>query len=220
MTVDAGSQRMEPFPLRSPGFVQMFAGPLPPAGFLLEYDGYWVCTTLDTIRTIGAAGSGAAIAQSWLDLLYELIWKGYNNTQAPIFSSTGASTTRGTSASADWNANKRLSLPDMRGRTMVGVGAGSNPSVLTARSLGATFGAETHTLSLAEIPSHTHTLRINSGLVFSIANSGSGANTVNNDAGFSQGGFQWLNDSVGGSGSHNNVQPSIAQHFLVSAGSR
>lgn len=87
-----------------------------------------------------------------------------------------------------------FNLPDMRGRAGIGLGQGS---ALTNRVLGATGGAETHTLSGAEMPSHrhtgttdsagihTHTSNANggdgtssspaSGLAFS-----NGSNTVNN----------------------------------------
>jgi microcystin-dependent protein len=44
-------------------------------------------------------------------------------------------------------------LPDLRGRTTVGAGQGSG---LTNRVLGASGGEEKHTLSIAEMPSHTH----------------------------------------------------------------
>lgn len=44
-------------------------------------------------------------------------------------------------------------LPDSRGRVDVGSGAGSG---LSARTLGATGGAETHQLTEAELASHTH----------------------------------------------------------------
>jgi microcystin-dependent protein len=43
--------------------------------------------------------------------------------------------------------------PDLKGRVPVGAGTGSG---LTARSLGATGGNETHTLGIGEIPSHNH----------------------------------------------------------------
>jgi len=46
-----------------------------------------------------------------------------------------------------------FSLPDMRGRTPVGAGSGSG---LTPRAIGDSFGAETVTLTTAEIPAHTH----------------------------------------------------------------
>ena len=44
-------------------------------------------------------------------------------------------------------------LPDLRGRVAGGIGQGSG---LTNRVIGANVGAETHTLSTSEMPSHTH----------------------------------------------------------------
>lgn len=44
--------------------------------------------------------------------------------------------------------------PDLQGRFVIAMGTGTG---LTARVLGATGGTETHTLSLNEIPGHTHT---------------------------------------------------------------
>jgi microcystin-dependent protein len=46
-----------------------------------------------------------------------------------------------------------FALPDMRGRSPIGQGTGSG---LTARTLAATGGTETHTLTVAQIPSHNH----------------------------------------------------------------
>ena len=43
--------------------------------------------------------------------------------------------------------------PDLRGRFVLGLGQGTN---LTARTKGQTGGAETHKLTTAEIPGHTH----------------------------------------------------------------
>ncbi len=47
-----------------------------------------------------------------------------------------------------------FAVPDLRGRMLVGVGQGSG---LTNRALGDAGGEEKHTLSVAEMPSHTHT---------------------------------------------------------------
>lgn len=46
-------------------------------------------------------------------------------------------------------------LPDLRGRTPIGVGAGAT---LTSRALGDKIGEETHVLTTSEIPTHTHTI--------------------------------------------------------------
>jgi len=46
-----------------------------------------------------------------------------------------------------------FSLPDLRGRTLVGAGQGAG---LTNRVHGTTGGEERHTLTVAEMPAHTH----------------------------------------------------------------
>ena len=46
-----------------------------------------------------------------------------------------------------------FNLPDMQGRVPGGIGTGTG---LTARILGDTTGTETHTLTIAEMPAHTH----------------------------------------------------------------
>ena len=49
-----------------------------------------------------------------------------------------------------------VTIPDARGRVLVGAGQGSG---LTDRAQGSTFGAETHQLSEAELPSHRHEIQ-------------------------------------------------------------
>jgi microcystin-dependent protein len=51
-------------------------------------------------------------------------------------------------------SDQSFNLPDMRGRAGIGLGQGS---ALTNRTLGAVGGAETHTLTTSEMPSHSHT---------------------------------------------------------------
>lgn len=98
--------------------------------------------------TIGSASSSATTrANADTQPLYELLWNNVVDAWCPVVGGRGAS------AAADFVANKRLTLPRALGRAMAGAGAGSG---LTARALGAYTGTETHTLSEAELPPHTH----------------------------------------------------------------
>lgn len=56
-------------------------------------------------------------------------------------------------APAGWKSGSTLTLPDWRGRTLLGAGQGSG---LTNRVLGSVGGSEDHTLTLAQIPAHNH----------------------------------------------------------------
>lgn len=97
-----------------------------------------------------------------------------------------------------------FNLPDMRGRTPVGVGAGPG---LTARSRNAQGGEETHQLSVGEMPSHNHG---------SPTRYGAGNNAIwdNNDAGLNAQAGSTRNTAVtdpnGGSAFHNNMPPYTA----------
>lgn len=98
--------------------------------------------------TIGNAASAAtARANADTEPLFTLLWATLPDSIAPV------SGGRGGSAAADFAAGKRITLPDLRGRALVGAGAGPG---LTARALGATFGTETHTLTITELPEHNH----------------------------------------------------------------
>lgn len=102
-----------------------------------------------------------------------------------------------------------FALPDLRGRVPVGTGAGV---ALTARTLGDLFGAETHTLTIPEMPAHTHTLA---------RAGGAGGSNPQAAAGTVAGAF--TTSSTGGTAgvtqAHNIMQPSIALNFLIWSGS-
>lgn len=99
--------------------------------------------------TIGSASSGATNRAN-LDVfpLYNLLWNSVSDTYAPV---TGG---RGASAAADFANNKKMTLTQQLGRVLAAYGQGSG---LTNWALGQTTGAETHTMSIGEMPSHDHT---------------------------------------------------------------
>lgn len=100
-------------------------------------------------RTIGNVGSTATFANALARPLFDLLWA-INNKTWPILPSRGAS------ASADWTALKRIALPDARGCniTMVNLSSGVNTLV---NSLGVKVGTANRSLSIANVPSHSHT---------------------------------------------------------------
>lgn len=67
-----------------------------------------------TIATIGAPTSGATRANNDTFALFSLWWSDYTDAQLPILTITGAASTRGANAGADWDAGKRLTVFDER----------------------------------------------------------------------------------------------------------
>jgi microcystin-dependent protein len=142
----------------------------------------------------------------------------------------------GTTYNTGGEAGTDFRIPDCAGRATIGVGTGSG---LTARALGDKVGAETHVLTLAEIPEHdhggggdhTHNASADNagGHQHNIKSDGSGgvigyalsgASAGNSTAYNDSAGLHAHNISVSMSGAlvtnegsddpHNNMQPSIA----------
>jgi microcystin-dependent protein len=99
------------------------------------------------------------------------------------------------------NGTTTFNLPDMRGRAPIGVGTGSG---LTARALADEVGAETHTLTIDEMPAHSHSV-VSTG--YRTNSFDSGTFVGNNTAG--------QTGSTGGGEDHNNMQPSLAVNFII-----
>ena len=98
--------------------------------------------------TIGNASSGASTrANADTQNLFILLWNNVSDTYCAV------SGGRGSTAAADYAANKTIALPKTLGRGLAVSGAGSG---LTSRSLGQTYGVETVQLTSATMPSHTH----------------------------------------------------------------
>lgn len=147
-------------------------------------------------RSIGSASSGATNRAN-IDTfpLYNLLWNNVSDTWAPV------SGGRGANAIADFTANKNLTLTRVLGRVIGSAGAGSG---LTARVLGEFLGEETHTLTVPEIPAHTHDIPQSS--ISGAAGtplSGTGTNPTIQTG------------STGGGGAHNNMQPSSFMNLFI-----
>jgi microcystin-dependent protein len=107
-------------------------------------------------------------------------------------------------------------LPDLRGR--IPIHAGTGPG-LTTRRLGSKGGAEKHTLTVNELPSHSHQMQATT----------EGANDLNPpNAVLAQPAADiYVNDTpivdmnsgaignVGGSRSHTNLMPFLCIHFII-----
>lgn len=110
-----------------------------------------------------------------------------------------------------------FNVPDLRGRTVIGTGTGSG---LSPRAIGDQIGEETHVLTLAESPSHTHA---DSGHTHSEGNAiptaiaigpGVPAPSALPSVGITGIGNASLSSS-GGGGAHNVMQPSIALTAII-----
>lgn len=133
------------------GVIQDYVGSSAPTGWLL-------CSGL----TIGSVASSATARNNAdTQTLFELLWTNFSNTELIIQDSSGTPTTRGASASADFSANKRMPLPDLRGRVVAGRGnmGGSTGTALNNfahTTQGAAFGSQSHALALGELAQHNH----------------------------------------------------------------
>lgn len=145
------------------------------------------------------AGAEASVPSGWLICGGQAISR---TTFAALFAVIGTTWGAG-------DGSTTFNVPDMRGRVGVGKddmnGTAANRvtaagSGITGTTLGATGGLETHTLTVAEIPSHTHTVPIigSSGTVTSRAGGGATGTTTT------------LTSSSTGSGNAHPIMPPTA----------
>ena len=120
------------------------------------------------------------------------------------------------------NSNDTFTLPDMRGRTPIGVGTGAG---LTARTLAATTGAESATLLEANLPSHAHaftpsgSLNTESSHTHGSANAGGHIHSSNNSFLLYVGGGGGANLSAGSTYQIYNLNATIQSNGDHSHGS-
>ena len=123
-------------------------------------------------------------------------------------------------------------LPDMRGRVPMGAGTGNQlnasgsgvitgGTAMTARTAGAFGGEETHLLTSAEMPSHTHTQNAHSHLLYSGPAGGVHAYiSQNGNNGALYGPTESVtatNQNTGGGGRHAVVTPFVVLNYIIKA---
>ena len=143
-------------------------------------------------------------------------------TYATLFSAI--STTYGTG-----DGSSTFNLPDLRGRVIAGQddmgGASANRLTnqtggLNGDTLGATGGSETHTLTTAQLASHTHSFSDTDSITamtflsdgLGVNRGGSGQSSSSNSISVSISG---TTGSTGSGSAHNNVQPTMVLNYII-----
>jgi len=198
--------------------------------------------SVNTIIANGTLGSAADVLQSngssvyWSPIVADSIPLGtvvdFAGTSAPakwIFG-FGQNVSRSTYAAlfailgttyGAGDGSTTFGLPDFRGRVIAGKDdmGGTSANRLTNQSgglngdvLGTTGGAETHTLTVAELAVHSHVYPI-------IVNPASGGSYMRiNDPSGGASGAGYSTNNAGSGNAHNNVQPTIILNKIIYAG--
>jgi microcystin-dependent protein len=148
--------------------------------------------------------AGASSPTGWLTCYGQAISR---TTYSALFAAIGTIHGAG-------DGSTTFNLPDLRGRVIAGKDdmGGTSADRLTNLSggvdgdvLGATGGAETHTLTTAELPAHTH----------SVPSGGSGSSNYGLGGSSSSFSVSQTTGSTGNGDAHNNVQPTLILNYII-----
>ena len=103
-----------------------------------------------------------------------------------------------------------FNIPDLRGRITIGNGLGTASDAVN-RTIGQTGGSEKITLSVNQIPSHSHTTGISGSVAGNYNSGGSSAQvSFNQTVGVNTG-------LTGGGQAHDNMQPYLTTNYIIKA---
>lgn len=103
-----------------------------------------------------------------------------------------------------------FNLPNLKGRVAVG----RDSSQTEFDTLGETGGAKTHTLTVSEMPSHTHQISVGTSADWNDYFAGS-TNTYGINPTYSGTAYSSPLSNVGGDGAHNNLQPYVVLNYII-----
>ena len=199
------------------------------AGEFLQTDGSGQLSFADVAASAFSAGmlmpyAGASAPTGWLLCYGQAISR---TTYADLFATVGTTYGNG-------DGSTTFNLPDLRGRTiagkddMGGTSANRLTSALNGDALGATGGAENHTLTSGEMPSHQHfvantsTINLDGGATL---NSSQYLARENNSFGTGDEKYAFggtgtvanvgLSSPTGSGSAHNNTQPTFILTYII-----
>lgn len=111
---------------------------------------------------------------------------------------------------ARWGKSGTFFLPDRRGRTPVAAGQGAG---LSLRAVGDTFGSETHTLTVAQMPAHDHDFALD--MVYVSNNGGDPGGTSTASTYSKVNTTKGPTNQRGGGSPHPITQPSIVTRYFI-----
>jgi len=167
----------------------------------------YVDTTLagkvDKLNIIGliAPFATSTVPTDWLECNGAAVSR---TTYAVLFASIGTSFGVG-------DGSTTFNLPDLQGRAPIGSGTGAS---LTARTVGQQLGTETHTLTVNEMPAHTHDFRTYNANFDHQGSATEGSTKDDGDGSFIDASAV---QSAGGGQAHNNMQPSLVVKYYIRA---
>ena len=140
-----------------------------------------------------------------------------NGALLPIAQNTALFSLIGTTYGGDGRTT--TALPNLSGRAPMHDGSGTGPG-LSLRTLGQKGGTETETLSEAQMPNHTHSMRSlplpgdASGPIGNTFARVVGANPYSSNVATADMAPEMIT-STGGGQSHDNMQPYLAMNFII-----